>query len=145
MNLQNGQVVPTATTTLDHASSRCDGSNRSKADHIETVKGARDIDLPTPETQGNPSPKRRKTVSSLRPVKHSASATPAPDSEDGSLSVRQVHTETRFPQRKKPAKEGSVLEPTSTDRLISGIWRQLFSPVQFARLSSVCLSIFLSR
>lgn len=60
------------------------------------------------------------------------------DSQDES-SARQVHTETRFPLRKKPTKDTPVLEPTSTDKLIAGIWRQLFSSVQLSRSSSVCI------
>ena len=132
------------TATPDCAGNQYNSTNKQKADYTNSVQEAdNDNAILTPESQAPPSPKRRKTVSSLRPVKQATSATPAPDREDGSSSVRQVHTETRFPQRKKRAKEGPVLEPTSTDRLISGIWRQLFSPVQLTRLPSVCLYVLI--
>ncbi|RDK41542.1 hypothetical protein M752DRAFT_301973 [Aspergillus phoenicis ATCC 13157] len=52
-------------------------------------------------------------------------------------SVRQVHSDMRFPRRKKPGHGGApVLEPTSTDKLIAGIWRQVYYPVQLSRILS---------
>ncbi|PLB54686.1 SET domain-containing protein [Aspergillus steynii IBT 23096] len=99
------------------------------------------------------SPKRRKTVSGLRlaPFKSMVShdgvdseihAQDAPGnsvSDSQTHSIRQVHSDTGFPQRKKPGRDNAapVMEPTSTDKLISGIWRQVFSPVQLSRLPSV--------
>ena len=88
-----------------------------------------------------PSPKRHKTVSGLSPVKSTTTTASIPTSKDESISIRQVHTETRLPQRKKPVNDAPVLEPTSTDKLIAGIWRQLYSPVQLTRSSSVCCSL----
>ena len=64
--------------------------------------------------------------------------TAIPTNEDEPRSIRQVHMEIRLPQRKKPVNEAPVLEPTSTDKLIAGIWRQVYSPVQLTRSSSVC-------
>lgn len=63
----------------------------------------------------------------------------AADSSGTKPSVRQVHSDTRFPQRKNPRQEYSlpVMEPTSADKLIAGIWRQLHSPVKLSRLPSV--------
>ncbi|KAF9882797.1 hypothetical protein FE257_005145 [Aspergillus nanangensis] len=97
--------------------------------------------------------KRRKTVSGLRLAPagitpattetesdchdQDASATVTPH---GSLksSIRQVHSDTRFPVRKKPGHDSApVLEPTSTDKLISGMWRQVYSPVQLTRFPSI--------
>ncbi|GAT27579.1 SET domain protein [Aspergillus luchuensis] len=96
--------------------------------------------------------KRRKTISALRPAKattihpdrsvdceyESLSSAAAADSSGSKPSVRQVHSDTRFPQRKNPRQEYSlpVLEPTSADKLIAGIWRQLHSPVKLSRLPS---------
>ncbi|OJJ88953.1 uncharacterized protein ASPGLDRAFT_138998 [Aspergillus glaucus CBS 516.65] len=74
----------------------------------------------------------------MRPVKPTESAPHTPEnSEDGASSARQVHTETRFPQRKKSGKDVPVLEPTSMDKLIAGIWKQLFSSVQLTRFSTI--------
>lgn len=54
------------------------------------------------------------------------------------VAVRQVHSDTRFPQRKRSNKHTvPVLEPTSADKLIAGIWRQLHSSVRLSRLDSV--------
>ncbi|KAL4979520.1 hypothetical protein BDW66DRAFT_168598 [Aspergillus desertorum] len=91
--------------------------------------------------------KRHKTVSGLR-LPNSSSAdgtkhrlaqsqeTPHVHAHDGTpKSIRQVHSDTRFPQRAKPGRglEPPVLEPTSSDKLISGIWRQIYSSVQLSR------------
>ncbi|GMG12909.1 unnamed protein product [Aspergillus oryzae var. brunneus] len=114
-----------------------------------------------PETNqddhGPRSLKRRKTVSGLRLAPHTqdAAITGTESQIDGCAasdsngmtddaqksSVRQVHSDTRFPQRKNPSKDTSApaLEPTSTDKLIAGIWRQVFSPVKLSRFHSVCL------
>lgn len=67
------------------------------------------------------------------------SSTAAADASSLKPSIRQVHSDTRFPQRKKPGHDSAapVLEPTSTDKLIAGIWRQVFSPVRLNRVPSV--------
>ncbi|KAJ6134484.1 SET domain-containing protein [Penicillium sp. IBT 18751x] len=46
-------------------------------------------------------------------------------------SVRQFHSDARFPQRRGSTKGTSVptLQPSSIDKLISGIWWQLHSPI----------------
>lgn len=90
---------------------------------------------------------RHKAVGGLRPSRTSAIAvvTDGTDSDndaetDGRLqppdlriepSIRQVYSDTRFPQRKRPAKGSATptLQPSSIDKLISGIWRQVHSPV----------------
>lgn len=135
MNLQDGQLVSPDKTAKDHS--------YRKPNDAGSITEAKDNEMMTTasDTQGVRLHKRRKTGS---PQSNPATLPPTPNSEngpeDGLSSVRQVHTETRFPQRKKPGKEGPVLEPTSTDRLIAGIWRQLFSPVQLARVSPVSRS-----
>jgi hypothetical protein len=88
-----------------------------------------------------------KTVSGLRPSKSSAIAVVTQDSGSDSdadaagclrasnvriePSVRQCHSDTRFPQRKKPMKSTTppTLQPSTIDKLISGIWRQVHSPI----------------
>ncbi|KUM55967.1 hypothetical protein ACN42_g11266 [Penicillium freii] len=90
---------------------------------------------------------RHKTVSGLRPSKLSAIAVAREDSGSDSdadtgtrlrpsnvriePSVRQFHSDTRFPQRRKPTKDAAVptLQPSSIDKFIAGIWRQVHSPV----------------
>ena len=46
-------------------------------------------------------------------------------------SIRQLQSDTRFPQRKRRANDSATptLQPSSIDKLISGIWRQVHSPV----------------
>ncbi|KAL4917038.1 hypothetical protein BDW62DRAFT_211547 [Aspergillus aurantiobrunneus] len=92
----------------------------------------------------SPASKRRKTVSGLRlphgsSGKSSSSSTHYENEPQSSActapkSIRQFHSDTRFPQRAKPGTDISppVLEPTSTDKLIAGIWRQVHSPVQLS-------------
>ncbi|PQE15006.1 SET domain protein [Rutstroemia sp. NJR-2017a BVV2] len=91
--------------------------------------------------------KRRKTVSGLRLAPSTASNADQTESDSDSQcpptpikrSIRQFHCETRFPQRKKPRNDGAppVLEPTSADKLIAGIWKQVYSPVKLSHFSSV--------
>ncbi|KAL4931659.1 SET domain-containing protein [Aspergillus undulatus] len=90
--------------------------------------------------------KRHKTVSGLRLPHTSRSKTGRTNSsyhdlegnkthDKASKSIRQVESDTRFPQRAKPGLglEPPVLEPTSTDKLIAGIWKQVYSPVELSR------------
>ncbi|KAJ5926267.1 SET domain-containing protein [Penicillium verrucosum] len=90
---------------------------------------------------------RHKTVSGLRPSKSAAIAVATDNSESDSDAdtgtrlrqsnirieplVRQFHSDTRFPQRKKPTKDAAAptLQPSSIDKFIAGIWRQVHSPV----------------
>lgn len=83
--------------------------------------------------------KRRKAVGGLRPcVSGSKMAEPSSNEESGIYSVRQVHSDTRFPQRKHRQEPSTpVMTPTSTDKLISGIWRQVHSEVQWGRSTLV--------
>ncbi|KAL4887658.1 hypothetical protein BJY04DRAFT_176372, partial [Aspergillus karnatakaensis] len=118
-------------------------STNSRADNVE------DEDCSTSEPSLSqaenlrPS-KRHKTTSGLRLPHSSSTKQQGPsgscdnetlDDLASSKSTRQVHTDTRFPQRVKPGQGISppVLEPTSTDKLIAGIWRQVHSPVQLSR------------
>ncbi|KAH8428475.1 SET domain-containing protein [Aspergillus melleus] len=145
IDLHDGKLVPPRLTSVNP----------------DPVDPSRDGVVPlTPQSmvdEASPrSPKRRKTVSSLRLAPFKSIASPneeelEKDDQDTSVpgssvshpqtaSIRQVHSDTGFPQRKKPGRDSSVpvMEPTSTDKLISGIWRQVFSPVQLSRLPSVC-------
>lgn len=93
---------------------------------------------------------RHKTVSGLRPSKTSAIAVVTEDSGSDSdtntgvrlrpsnvriePSFRQLHSDTRFPQRKRRTKGTTTppLQPSTIDKLISGIWRQVHSPVNLS-------------
>ncbi|KAE8149005.1 SET domain-containing protein [Aspergillus avenaceus] len=121
-------------------------------EEITPVANASRPDIDGEDMQIN---KRRKTVSGLRLAPASQThiaagkgsgseccAESAPESVvdcSHKPSVRQVQSDTRFPQRKKPGRDDAapVLEPTSTDKLIAGIWRQVYSPVQLSRFHSV--------
>ena len=105
--------------------------------------------------------KRRKTVGGLRPSKSSPISAVADNTGSDSdvythlgqskpdngtkRRVRQFHIDSRFPQRRNPAKDTAVpvMQPTSIDKLISGIWRQLHSPIDLSLLSGVCSGLIL--
>lgn len=89
---------------------------------------------------------RHKTVSGLRPSKSQAIAVRMEDVESDKDAmaedylqssntteplVRQFHCDTRFPQRKRTANDPATpkLQPSSIDKFISGIWRQVHSPI----------------
>ena len=61
-------------------------------------------------------------------------------------TIRQVHSDSRFPLR-KPRQEPivPVMTPTSTDKLLSGIWRQIHSEIKWGQpnIVSTPLSFFL--
>lgn len=103
------------------------------------------------------------TVSGLRPSKSSpmtmATEGSESDSDTGAdnrlplpktriePSVRQFHSDTRFPQRKKHKKDTATptLQPSSIDKFIAGIWRQVHSPVTLSVSFPVRFPIRLSR
>ncbi|KLJ10672.1 hypothetical protein EMPG_13946 [Blastomyces silverae] len=98
--------------------------------------------------------KRRKVVGGLQPRSEmdfnrpstcaDAHRTAGEDPSNNSrskISHRQAHGDTRFPQR-KPLQEPVVptLEPTSGEKLIRGIWRQIFSSVRLSLSEPACPS-----
>ncbi|KAB8223395.1 hypothetical protein BDV33DRAFT_189028 [Aspergillus novoparasiticus] len=143
IDLNNERVIPLSQLTPNVSETICDKQDTTAAPETNQ------------DDHGSRPLKRRKTVSGLRLAPHNQDAAvtgtesqvdgcAAPDSngmtdDAQKSSVRQVHSDTRFPQRKNPSKDTSVpvLEPTSTDKLIAGIWRQVFSPVQLSRFHSV--------
>lgn len=94
-----------------------------------------------------PSNPRHKAVGGLRPSKKPAIALVTEgidsdnevDAEDRlrpanvriEPSIRQLQSDTRFPQRKRRANDSATptLQPSSIDKLVSGIWRQVHAPV----------------
>lgn len=101
------------------------------------------LTTPTSDISNCQSSKRRKTVSGLRLAPAPAKQIEPTEDDNNDLestgtvapkSVRQFHSDTRFPQRSKPGQGISppVLEPSSTDKLIAGIWRQVYSSVQLS-------------
>lgn len=89
---------------------------------------------------------RHKTVSGLRPSKSQAIAVRMEDVESDKDAVaedclqssntteplvRQFHCDTRFPQRKRAANDSATpkLQPSSIDKFITGIWRQVHSSI----------------
>ena len=122
-----------------------EGKDRSTWNSLSTPKSG--------QSDGGESRKRRKVVGGLRlqnQGSNSASVSDDAASDSGSahergdasenISVRQVLSDvTRFPLRKHKRKvAGPVLEPTSVDRLIAGIWRQVHSSVQLSMPTLVC-------
>ncbi|KAL5002006.1 hypothetical protein BDV10DRAFT_158078 [Aspergillus recurvatus] len=148
INLRNGTLVPLQALTPAHTPDPRD-------DEVDTLSSGS-----TPQSvpdDHDPRPlKRHKTVSGLRLPRSSSADKNNPrlaQNQETSheyphdampKSIRQVHSDTRFPQRAKPGQglEPPVLEPTSSDKLISGIWRQIYSSVQLSRdLSNIEPSI----
>ncbi|OJJ75247.1 hypothetical protein ASPBRDRAFT_173059 [Aspergillus brasiliensis CBS 101740] len=139
IDLRSGQVVPLPPTPV---------STPDSSSHTEVTTNSPD----TYDPHNHPH-KRRKTTSTLRPAKvatipqnasinddrESLDSEPPTNPRGNRPSIRQVHSDTRFPQRKNPRQEYlmPVLEPTSADKLIAGIWRQLHSPVKLSRLPSI--------
>ncbi|KAL1952690.1 hypothetical protein VTO42DRAFT_4442 [Malbranchea cinnamomea] len=96
------------------------------------------------EEPDSPLMKRRKVVGGLRLPSPHASSDEGPDGRDQIApepAARQVHSQTRFPQR-RPRQEPVIptLEPTSGDKLILGIWRQIFSNIRLSRSTSALQS-----
>lgn len=106
--------------------------------------------------------KRRKTVGGLRLSKASPvnavaddtssdsdthSPTNQPNTDDWKNDpARQCHINTRFPQRRKSAKDTGmpVVQSTSADKFISGIWRQLHSRINLTFPSPVCVDGYMA-
>ncbi|KAF4180084.1 hypothetical protein CNMCM7927_001469 [Aspergillus lentulus] len=143
IDLKNGQVIPYSQITPTATPPRDDETDEAVPLTPRSIQNE----------EAHP-PKRHKTVSGLRPSRHLQPAgttveSPEPDhsgdtssTEDQSTvygSVRQVHSDTGFPQRRKAGQDyaAPVLEPTSTDKLIAGIWRQMHSPVKLSRTPAV--------
>lgn len=104
---------------------------------------------------------RHKAVGGLRPSKNSAIAVVAEDIESDNdtdagdhsraanananvrtePSIRQFQSDTRFPQRKRRANDLATptLQPSSIDKLIAGIWRQVHSPITLSVTFPVAL------
>ncbi|PGH26750.1 hypothetical protein AJ80_01514 [Polytolypa hystricis UAMH7299] len=101
--------------------------------------------------------KRRKVVGGLRlqpavsALNHSLSAELNADTRNNTIgthngqefesttSCRQVHSSTRFPLRKARKDSGPTIQASSADKLISGIWRQIYSGAQLKPPKSACL------
>ncbi|KAK2766086.1 hypothetical protein FQN54_007601 [Arachnomyces sp. PD_36] len=90
------------------------------------------------EDDGSPINKRRKFVGGLRLKRDERPAVEqAAASQGGSTSCRQAHIDTRFPQR-NTTKDPAVptLEPSSADKLVAGIWRQIHSNIELVPTDS---------
>ncbi|KAI2704637.1 hypothetical protein CBS147354_9631 [Penicillium roqueforti] len=140
LSVENNEILTTTPSQVAYLKSPVS----SKFD-LQSGHGYR-VTSPSTSKDGFDNP-RHKTVSGLRPSKSSAIAVATEDSgsdsdaETGSRlrpsnvriepSVRQFHSDTRIPQRKKPTKDAAVptLQPSSIDKFIAGIWRQVHSPV----------------
>jgi hypothetical protein len=105
------------------------------------------LSVDSSDCESGAGPKRRKVVGGLRLAPVSPVLTNCESEHTGTAgqnrkkSSRQVHNETRFPQR-KPRQEQvvPVMEPTSSDKLISGIWRQIFSGIHLTISDPACIS-----
>ncbi|PGG95354.1 hypothetical protein GX51_08270 [Blastomyces parvus] len=94
---------------------------------------------PNQESDEDEARKRRKVLGGLRPRSEMNSS----KLSTSKISLRQVHGDTRFPQRKQPQEPAvPVLEPTSGEKLIRGIWRQIFSGARLSLSEPACPSSF---
>ncbi|PYI09260.1 SET domain protein [Aspergillus sclerotiicarbonarius CBS 121057] len=141
IDLSSGKVVPLPLPTL--------ASTPDPNDRGENAPCSSDAHCLYDSADGQ-SHKRRKIVSGLRlargtatdptkSINHDDESLPCKTAGSNKPSMRQVQSDTGFPQRKNPRLEFllPVLEPTSADKLIAGIWRQLHSPVQLSRLPCI--------
>ncbi|KAL2074332.1 hypothetical protein VTL71DRAFT_8110 [Oculimacula yallundae] len=82
--------------------------------------------------------KRRKTAGALQVTEQSSLSTRSePPVSTGVSTTRQLQTKPRdFPQRKKKNEDGvHHLQPSSVERFIAGIWKQVFSSVEITPVS----------
>ncbi|KAJ5607541.1 hypothetical protein N7537_004160 [Penicillium hordei] len=140
LNVENNQTVTTTPGQVAFLMSPVSSKSDLQSDHGYPMTSQ------STSKDGFDNP-RHKTVSGLRPSKSSAIAVETEDSGSDSdagagtrlrpsnvriePSARQFHSDTRFPQRKKPTKDAAVptLQPSSIDKFIAGIWRQVHSPI----------------
>ncbi|KAK8101930.1 hypothetical protein PG999_012304 [Apiospora kogelbergensis] len=76
---------------------------------------------PSPETN------QRKDLSGLRPAKVNAGAV-----EAEANSQRQMHSDDKFPKRRKLKPVGHFLKPSTLDKLIGGIWEQIHGDIDLS-------------
>jgi hypothetical protein len=86
--------------------------------------------------------KRRKTIGGLTVRRGSRNETPddsSASSRTASSTARQLQTKSReFPQRKKKNDYGvHQLQPSSVEKFIAGVWKQIYSNVELAPISLV--------
>ncbi|KAL4794577.1 hypothetical protein BDV19DRAFT_364830 [Aspergillus venezuelensis] len=140
IDLRNGVIVPAGA-----------GGSLPTPTSSPDWLGEYDEAQPQPEPEDCRPSKRHKTVgglqlpasrsnhqrqgAKLRPIQDGPADGPSSQSNQASKSTRQFESDTRFPQRAKPGAglEPPTLEPTSTDRLIAGIWKQIYSSVELSR------------
>ncbi|PVH86903.1 SET domain-containing protein [Cadophora sp. DSE1049] len=98
------------------------------------------------------SSKRRKTAGAVRVIETILSVPPTGPSTPTSANstARQLQTKPReFPQRKKKSEDGvHHLQPSSVERFVAGLWKQVFSSVElnptslaFREINSLCLRV----
>ncbi|KAL4946931.1 hypothetical protein BDW69DRAFT_190725, partial [Aspergillus filifer] len=145
IDLRNGAIVTPGGCIPTPASSP-DGQ-RSEYDQAQPELVLDSTPTPTPDSDECRPTKRHKTVgglqlprsylqkqgASIKPIQTGSADTSG--SNQASKSIRQFESDTRFPQRAKPGAglKPPTLEPTSTDRLIAGIWKQIYSSVHLSR------------
>ncbi|KAM3157100.1 SET domain-containing protein [Botrytis cinerea] len=90
--------------------------------------------------QTHPLEKKRKTIGGLTIKRGSYDEMPddsSSSSQVGSSAARQLQTEFRvFPQRKKRNGHGiHQLQPSSIEKFVAGVWKQIYSNVELAPIS----------
>lgn len=84
---------------------------------------------PGDDSDSSEETKRRKLTGGLRlAVNHSS---PREEDEPDSASGRQLQPGSRLPQRKPPGKDEHAMKPSTLNKLIIGIWEQIFSSISF--------------
>ncbi|KAL4936218.1 hypothetical protein BDV06DRAFT_228108 [Aspergillus oleicola] len=138
IDLRNGVAVPGNLPTPGSSPERREGCNQTQPELDSALTPDSDDCRPSKrhKTVGGlqlPHSHRKKQGAKIRPIQDEAIGNEI--NSDAPKSIRQVESETRFPQRAKPGQglEPPVLEPTSTDRLIAGIWKQVYSSVKLSR------------
>ncbi|KAH7418307.1 hypothetical protein BKA64DRAFT_196249 [Cadophora sp. MPI-SDFR-AT-0126] len=129
----NGIPTP-ARSSIDREDLTVSSPNRSHLSRADAAPGnSRTLrsSLQAPESRPT---KRQKTAGALSVTETNLSVPPTGTSTPtlGSSTARQLQTKPReFPQRKKRNEDGiHHLQPSSVERLIAGLWKQVFSSVE---------------
>lgn len=88
----------------------------------EVISSGNGTPAPTDQVTEASAGRQRRPLGGLRPARREQSSV---DLEDEPTSQRQISTGDKFPKRRKQQPTGHVLQPSTLDKLIRGIWEQV--------------------
>jgi len=133
----NGNGIPTpARSSVDREDLAVSSPTRSSLSTADMSPGQPRALQSTVQASETHSSKKRKTAGALRVTETNLSVPPtgSPTPTPGSSTARQLQTKPReFPQRKKKNEDGvHHLQPSSVERFVAGLWKQVFSSVELS-------------